>query len=325
MPSELRAGLIGCGSIGRVHTECLSKLDGMKMVAFCDQYPAAADLLLRDFGGDYATDDAERIFRDDSIDVVYICTHHDTHSLLAVKACEAGKHLMIEKPLALTVAECYRVGEAVGKSGVKLMTAFKMRYYPMVHRAKEFIPKPTMTIAQMMDARWPDDLWAQDPVKGGGNVLSQGCHTMDLVYYLNESEPLRIYAEGGTLTHRSTPVIDNIVATILFTNGSIAGVAQGDSGQTPFVSKFSFQILDGVKSVHLHDRLKKGTFFDGRETATLSDAEEYGFLEENRDFIRSLKDGTPPPIDHRDGLRATLLVLKAFDSIRTGQPQEVVL
>ena len=320
---ELRAALIGCGSIGRVHTECLAKLDGMKMVAFCDKVSEAAEKLCREFGGKYSTDDFDRVLRDDSIDAVYICTHHDTHSAFAIKACEAGKHIMIEKPLALTVEECYRVGEAVEKSGVKLMTAFKMRYYPMVRRAKEFLPKPLVTIAQMMDARWPDDLWAQDSVKGGGNVLSQGCHTMDLVYYLNESEPLCIYAEGGTITHKETSVIDNIVATIAFHNQSIASVTQGDSGQTPYVSKFSFQILDGMKSVHLHDRLKKGTFFDGEKTTTLSDEEEYGFLEENRDFIRSLRENTPPPIDHRDGLRATLLVLKAFDAIRTRQPQEI--
>jgi predicted dehydrogenase len=321
--SELRAALIGCGAIGRVHTECLSKLDGMRMVAFCDQVSAAAEKLEREFGGAYYTDDAGRILRDDSIDAIYICTHHDTHSTLAIKACEAGKHIMIEKPLALTVEECNRVGEAVEKSGVKLMTAFKMRYYPMVKRAKEFIPKPLVTVAQMMDGRWPDDLWAQDRIKGGGNVLSQGCHTMDLVYYLNESEPTRIYAEGGTMTHKDTIVIDNIAATIVFRNQSIASVTQGDSGQTPYVSKFSFQVLDGVKSVHLHDRLKKGTFFDGEKTTTLSDNEEYGFLEENRDFIRALRENVPPPIDHRDGLRATLLILNAFEAIRTRQPKEI--
>jgi predicted dehydrogenase len=78
-----------------------------------------------------------------------------------------------------------------------------------------------------------------------------------------------------------------------------------------------------VKSVHLHDRLKRGTFFDGEKTTTQSDSEEYGFLEENRDFIRALSENVPPPIDHRDGLRATLLILNAFEAIRTRQPQEI--
>ena len=215
MPSDFRAAIIGCGFIGATHAQCLAQLDGMKAVAFCDLSLDRAKCLCEKFGGEYYTDDVEKIFQDDSIDVVYIGTHNDTHSTLAVKACESGKHIMMEKPLALTLEECTRVSEAVERSSVKLMTAFKMRYYPMVQRAKEFIQRPLVTVGQMMDSRWPDDHWANDPVKGGGNVLSQGCHTMDLIYYLNESEPVRIYAEGGNLHHPKLDIIDNIVATIL--------------------------------------------------------------------------------------------------------------
>ncbi len=325
MSQELRAAVIGCGAMGEIHTQCLAQLDGMKMVAYCDTFVDRAKTLHHKYGGSYCTSDPEQIFRDDTVDAVYICTHHDTHSKMAIKGCETGKHMMIEKPLALSLEECYRVGEAVEKSGVKLMTAFKMRYYPMVKRAKEFIQKPLVTIAQMMDARWSDEIWANDPVKGGGNVLSQGCHTMDLIYFFNHCEPVRVYAEGGNMHHPHLNIIDNIVATVLFENGCIAGVTQGDSGDTPYVSKFSFQMMDGLRSVHLHDRMKTGVFFDGEKTEVHRDTEEFGFLEENRDFIRTLQTGAPLGANHRDGLRATVLILKAFDAIRTGQAQEVKL
>src|SRR5437588_150285 len=82
-------------------------------------------------------------------------------------------------------------------------------------------------IVLVMDTHWPDDFWGQDAVKGGGNVLSQGCHAMDLLCYLNRSEPVTIYAEGGTYTHHDTSVIDNMVTTIRFTNGHLASVVQG--------------------------------------------------------------------------------------------------
>jgi predicted dehydrogenase len=259
--------------------------------------------------------------RDDAVEAVYICTYHDTHSALAIQAARAHKHVMIEKPLALTLGECYEVGNAVEQHGITLMTGFKMRYYPSVARARQFIPSPIVTIAQMMDARWPDNFWANDPRKGGGNVLSQGCHTMDLVCHLNGSMPIRIFAEGGNFTHPGLDIVDNIVATIGFENGAVANVTIGDSGQTPFVSKLSFQITDGQRSAHLRNRLKTVTLFDGENTTDVSDPEEYGFLEENLDFIRSLINKKPPPITHSDGLRATLLVLKAFESLRTVQPQ----
>jgi myo-inositol 2-dehydrogenase / D-chiro-inositol 1-dehydrogenase len=155
--------------------------------------------------------------------------------------------------------------------------------------------------------------------------LSQGCHTMDLVYFLNESEPVRIYAEGGNFTHAGLNIIDNIGVTITFANGSIATVVQGDSGQTPFVSKFSFQIMDGMRTAHLHNRLKTATMHDGATVTTHEDPDEYGFLEENRDFVRALQRNEDPPITHKDGLRATLLILRAFESLKTRSPQTISL
>jgi predicted dehydrogenase len=321
MPNPVQVAIIGCGRMGETHAECLSRIEGAAIRAFCDSNEERARALCAKFGGAYASSDPGSVMRDDAVEAVYICTYHDTHSALAIQAARAHKHVMIEKPLALTLGECYEVGNAVEQHGITLMTGFKMRYYPSVARARQFIPSPIVTIAQMMDARWPDNFWANDPRKGGGNVLSQGCHTMDLVCHLNGSMPIRIFAEGGNFTHPGLDIVDNIVATIGFENGAVANVTIGDSGQTPFVSKLSFQITDGQRSAHLRNRLKTVTLFDGENTTEVSDPEEYGFLEENLDFIRSLINKKPPPITHSDGLRATLLVLKAFESLRTVQPQ----
>jgi predicted dehydrogenase len=177
----------------------------------------------------------------------------------------------------------------------------------------------------MMDARWPDEFWANDPQKGWGNVLSQGGHSVDLVCYLNRSEPVRIYAEGGNYTHPGLKIVDNIVATLVFANGSIASLAQGDSGATPFVSKFSFQVLDGTKTAHLRNRLRTVTLYDGADVSVYEDPEEYGFMEENKDFIHAVQTGEPPPITYRDGMRATLVLLKAMESLQSGTPQTITL
>ncbi len=325
MPTPVRIAIIGCGAIAATHAECLSGIDGASMVGFCDADLSRAATFCRKFGGAYATDDAERVFRDDGVDAVYICTHHDSHSSLAVRAARAGKQVMMEKPLALTLQECDQVASAVEKSGIMLMMGFKMRYYPSVARVKEFIPRPLVTVGQMMDSRWPDDFWANDPVRGGGNVLSQGGHTIDLVCYLNGAEPVRVYAEGGDFTHPDLAIVDNIVATVQFANGSVASIVQGDSGATPFVSKFSFQLMDGRKTAHLHNRLKTVTLSDGERVETHEDPVEYGFLEENRDFIRSVRERKPPRITSRDGLRATLVLLRALEALKTGQPQTITL
>jgi predicted dehydrogenase len=323
MSTPVRIGIIGCGAIAETHAECLSQIEGASLAAFCDAETARAAQFSQKFPGSYAAEKPEKLFGDDSIDAIYICTHHDSHGALAVRAATAGKHIMMEKPLALTVSECEQVGNAVEKSGITLMVGFKMRYYPSVARARQFIPRPLVTIAQMMDARWPDDFWANDPLKGGGNVLSQGGHSVDLLYYLNCSEPVRVYAEGGNFTHPGLNIVDNIVATIQFANGSIASLVQGDSGATPFVSKFSFQLIDGKKTAHLRNRLKTVTLFDGTDVSVHEDPDEYGFMEENKDFIKAIQLGQPPPITYRDGMRATRVLLKALESLRTGKPETI--
>jgi predicted dehydrogenase len=322
---ELKAGVIGCGEMGKIHTDCLSKLDGMKMTAFCDVNPGNAKKLFNTYGGDYFTDNLERVLKDDSLSAIYVCTYHDTHAELAKKCCSYGRNVMMEKPLALTVRENYEVAEAIEKSDTLFMVAMKARFFPSVKKAKEFIKDPLVVIGQMMDVRWGDDFWANDPLKGGGNVLSQGCHTMDLVYYLNNSEPDEIFAFGGNLNHPKLNIIDNITAVIKFKNNSVANVTQGDSGFAPLVSKFSFQVFDGIKTVHLFNRLKSGKYHDGKNTFDHEDQEELGFLEENKYFIDCLKTKTKPFVSWKDGLRATLMVLKAFESIKTNEPQKISL
>ncbi len=315
----IRLGLIGCGKLGRIHAECIAKIEDAAFAAYSDVNEDAAKSFLQEFGGDYACVDTRQIFMDDNIDAVYICTRHDSHAGLAIAAAEAGKHVLVEKPLALREEECEAVAEAVIRNGIYLMPAFKMRYYPLIRQAHAFIPQPQILVGQMMDGRWPDDIWPQDPVQGGANVFSQGCHTTDIIRYLAGSEPKRIWAAGGALTHPGHPCIDQCVATIQFANGHVGSWIQGDSGPATFPSKFFFELFGDGKSVQLHDRLKKATFFDGEKSWTEERTEEEGMQLENEAFIAALREDREPELTAYDGLQATRIVLAADRAIRTGE------
>ena len=316
-------GLIGCGGLARAaHCTSIAKIPEAQFLAYADINEAAAQSALRDFGGDYATVDPEKLFQDSRLDAIYICTRHDSHAPLAIAAAQAGKHIFIEKPLALTLEECEAVADAVKRAGVYLMPAFKMRYYPLVRKAHEFIPQPQVLVGQMLCGRWGDDNWAQDPVQGGANVHSQGCHTTDILRYLAGSEPKRLWAAGGMLTHPGHPCIDQCVASIQFANGHIGSWIQGDAGESPFTSKFFFELYgSNGRSVQLYDRLKKATFYDGKETWTEERPEEEGFQLENEAFIAALKEGREPELTAHDGIQATRIVLAADRAIRTGEVQ----
>src|SRR5690606_27794676 len=128
-----------------------------------------------------------------------------------------------------SIEDCEAIASAVEETGVFLMPAFKMRYYPLIRKAHEFIPQPQVLVGQMMDARWGDAHWAQDPVRGGANVHSQGCHTTDILRYLSGSEPKAIWAAGGALSHPGHPCIDQCVASIMLENGNVVSWIQGDA------------------------------------------------------------------------------------------------
>lgn len=320
---RVRIAIIGCGALGRTHAECLAQIPGAALTAYADVVEAAATDLLRDFGGSYATPDSARVINDNTIDAIYICTRHDSHARLAMAAAQAGKHLLIEKPLALSLQECEAVAGAVKRSGVHLMPAFKMRYYPLVQRAREFIPQPQVLVGQMMDNRWSDSFWAQDPMQGGANVHSQGCHTTDLLRYFAGSEPGRVWAAGGAMTHPGHPCIDQCVAAFQFENGTVASWIQGDAAIGQFTSKFFFELFGEGKSVQLHDRLKKAAFSERTKSWVEERPEEEGFQLENEEFIGALLAGRAPALNARDGLQATRMVLAADEAIRTGAVQEI--
>jgi predicted dehydrogenase len=320
---NLRFALIGCGGLGRVHAQCVAQIEGASFVAYADVSEKAAEACLDEFGGEYSTTDVNRLWNDDSINAIYICTRHDSHASLAIAAARAGKHILIEKPLSLNLEECEAIAQAVKESGVFLMPAFKMRYYPLLQKAHAFIPQPQVLVGQMMDVRWADDIWPQDPVQGGANVHSQGCHTTDIIRYLAGSEPKVLWATGGMLTHPGHPCIDQCVAAIQFENGHVASWVQGDAAEGPFTSKFFFELFGDGKSVQLYDRCKKAMFRDGDKTWTEERDDEEGFLLENREFIAALRENREPELTAQDGIQATRLVLAADKAIRTGEVQRL--
>jgi len=323
MKQPVQIGIIGCGHFASVHCEALKGMDTARLSAFADIDVGKAEELRDKYDCNaYTSDNVERIFKDPQIDAVYICTQHDTHAGLCVAAARHGKHVMVEKPLALTVEDCRRVEAAVLKYKITLMPAFKMRFYPMVLKAKELIPSPLMITMQMMDDRWRDDLWPNDPVKGGGNIISQGCHSCDLLSFMAGAEPENVFAQGGCF-YSKTGVPDNIAATFRFANGCVGSWVQGDAHSSPSVSKFFLQLFSEGKSVALTHRLTRLTYSESGKPNQYFCGTESGVSEENRAFINALRTDLPPPVVCRDGLRATLMPLRAFRSIETNQAQAI--
>ncbi|NUQ02220.1 MAG: Gfo/Idh/MocA family oxidoreductase [Armatimonadetes bacterium] len=333
MSRVIRAGVVGCGGRGKLYARLAAGMDDLEVVAFADVNRAGAETALAEFGGDYATAEIERIWADESLEAVVIATWHDTHTPFCQAAAAAGKHIFIEKPLALTVAECEAIGESVRRAGVKLVAGFKLDFCPVVRAVKERVGTPWLLTGQMMDNPWPTTHWATQPGTGGGNVLSQGCHTADLLRFLAGAEPVKVAGFGGTFSGQHPAVIDNVVASIAYANGAVASLVQGDLGENRQLSKFFFQVWgrDGAWA-HLDTRLHRAVVYRrGAEPEEIVAAQlgsddrlviegDYGVL---RAFVEAVKGDGPAEPGVLAGTQATRTITGIFESIRTGQVVEL--
>ena len=170
MSASVNMALIGCGGMGRSHLRRARELSELNFVGYVDAFEDAAASACQEFGGRYHTTDVETVWRDDDIDAVLIATHHDSHTPFAIQAAEAGKHIFLEKPMALTIEECLEIEEAVANAGVKLMMGFKFRFAPLVAKVKEVISRPLVTVGQSLHPNMKG--WPLTPERGGGPVLS---------------------------------------------------------------------------------------------------------------------------------------------------------
>lgn len=342
----VNVALIGCGYIGARHAQSLARLPGARIAAFVDQdVTRATDL--RQARGDAdarATADVDAAVQSSDIDAVIIATHHDSHAALAVAAARAGKHLFVEKPLALTDAACREIEEAVAAAGVQGVVGFQTRHAPLVRRAIEWVPRPRVVFGQLIVGRWDDASWAQHPATGGGNVLSQGVHGFDLLAHMAGAPPAVIFAEGGAITHdpATTSVIDTVLATVRFANGVVGSAIIGDFGPSPWTQAGLYGLFDAAgRSATLHhfsEGLSLGTagsqvipFEPAREPAqelTIADLppaerdDPHGYAALMAEFVACARENRPPRVAAgiRDGRLATAAVLAAFESIRAGLP-----
>jgi len=335
MADMVNVAIFGCGNMGSTHARRLSKLENVHLRYLVDANKESALKLQKEVNAELVTEDFNKVLDDKNVDVVIICTHHHLHAPMSISAAQAGKHVFCEKPLALNVEECLSIAEAVEKSGIKFMMGFQARFSPFVLKIKEVVPKPWVTIAQLVDPKWGEDLWANDPVEGGGNVLSQGCHCFDATCFLNGSKPVSIYSEGGNLHHLSLPIIDSVVSTMRFDNGSVANVTIGDFGNPALMGKSAYQVFAGNVTATLFNYYSEPEVrLWGAEPAriTMDDLPgcndsymAHGYTQQ----MHALIDWVSKDIDPvnaakvRDGVLATELAIKAFESIKTHQAQDL--
>jgi predicted dehydrogenase len=228
----VRTALIGCGKVGGLHAAALSSQSEAVLVAVCDASLERAQSFAGRYGGK-AYQDTSRMVRESGAEAVFICTPHPLHAGPAVLAAEAGLHVLVEKPMAATLADCEAMLSAARKSCVKLSVMSQRRFYEPVQRIKAAIDagkigRPVLGVFLMFS--WRDQAYYQsDPwrgkwaTEGGGVLVNQSPHQLDLLrWFMGEVE--EISGRWANLNHPYVEVDDTAVATLRFRNGGLGSI-----------------------------------------------------------------------------------------------------
>ncbi len=322
-------GVIGCGSFARgIHLPNIAKLPQFELKAVADLNNELAEKAAKDFGASYGTSEYERLLEDDDIELVVICTPHNSHASLALEALNAGKHVLVEKPMALRLEEIPPLIEAVRSSNLVFSVGLNRRYSPLIQKAKDLMvgrKGPSMLSYRIVDQLWQHP-WALDPEVGGGRILSETVHVFDVCAYLLGSEPNRIFAEGGALTHPDMPdTQDNAIMVLKFDDGSIVSIVHGDLGNAAY-PKERIEMFIGGKTIVIDN-------FEHLEAVGFGDPIHIRLPEVDKGFVQELEalscaiegNASGDLVTVIDGARSVLCAIKAIESIKTGLPQKIEL
>jgi predicted dehydrogenase/threonine dehydrogenase-like Zn-dependent dehydrogenase len=319
-PGTARVALIGAGSFARRTLIPALQADGADLVAIASERGlTAADAASR-FGFGRAATEGE-ILADESIDAIVIATRHANHAALAAEGLRAGKAVFVEKPLALDHESLADVESAL-TSGGPLMVGFNRRFAPLaerLHRELEHVGAPAL-LARVNAGPLPADHWLHDPEEGGGRLLGEACHFVDLLSYLADSAPVSVYAVAVPKSGRGLELSDDVVATLRYANGAVGTLLYSGSGDASLakerIEAFGgglAAVLDDFRRLELH-RNGKRSVVKGRQ--------DKGHRAEIARFLQAVRgEAEPPPaVSYLSSTSATLALA---DSLRAGNAVSV--
>lgn len=325
--SEVRLGLVGAGGFTTsTLLPAIRGIPGLARVGIASASGLSAHGAGKRFGFSYCATDANEILRDESIDTVAILTRHNLHARQVIAALEAGKNVFVEKPLCLTEEEldeivaAYQSHATNGKEPLALMVGFNRRFAPFVLELKrhlENVHEPLLLNCRVNAGFIPGDHWTQDPAIGGGRLLGEGCHFIDLVTYLAASLPVRVVTralpDSGRYSH------DNLLVTIEFANGSVGTISYVANGDKSF-GKELIEAFGGGLSARMDDYRSLVVRHGRKRTArTARLRQDKGHRAEWEAFVAHLTGKAPAPIAFQELVVSTRATLAAQRSLRSGE------
>ena len=315
--SGLGVALVGASNIARwAHMPSLPKGSGVSLQAVYSASGARGKNYAQRFGARYSTSDYECILADPDVDAVLITTRNQHHARQALAALKAGKHVFVEKPMALTEQECRLLVQATGASGRVLTVGFNRRFAPDYRKQKEYLGRrkgPAVIHCRMNSPGISGTYWMADPSIGGA-ILGEACHFVDLMYWLLDSEPVSVTAYSLPIGKQEPVGENNLAAVFEFADGSIGSLTYCTIGSRTSGGERVEAFAAGGAVVC--ENFKRTTTMGAVKRSTSRWFAEKGYAAQMEAFLAAVREGRAAPVTVRDGARATLGCLRMLESAR---------
>jgi predicted dehydrogenase len=280
-----RVAMIGAGNFAtRVILPALVGTERVALAGIATASGATARQVAERFGFTYATSDTEALLADPEVDAVIVATRHDSHAGLAARALRAGKATFCEKPLATTWEGLEDVAAAYAEHPAPLLVGFNRRFSPLTEELRRALPPgvPRAIVCRVNAGPMPRDHWMRDPVAGGGRIVGELCHFLDLACHLAEGRPVRVSAEA-LAGPDPIEMSDSLVVQVSFACGSVASLQYLANGN-PRVAKERVEVFAGGTVGLIDDFRRLELSSAGRRTTRSLRRQEKGHREEMRTF-----------------------------------------
>lgn len=351
----IRFAIIGCGKVSALHAKALENAKGCSLVAVSGHHLDKAEA----FGHTWnipSYDDITRMVREQKVDVAVITTPHPIHKENAITALKAGANVLIEKPMAVTVAECEEILETAGKLGKKVGVISQRRWYPACMRIRHAIDDGKIgrpMLGQLTMLGWRDEkYYSSDPwrgkwdTEGGGVLINQSPHQLDLLHwYLGPVK--EVFGFWKNINHPYIEVEDTAVASVLFKSGAMASILVSNSQKPGIYAKVH---IHGDKAYSTGVQTDGGAMFiagmsgitdppindlwtipgeegnldlwkaeDSKFFSTI-DATWYFFQKQEEEYAKSLLTGEKMMSDGIEGMETVRLIEGIYKSQKSGKP-----
>jgi len=315
--SQINLALIGAGNFAQsTILPVLKKYKNLNIAAILVAKSHLSKNIAEKFGIKKCFSNSDLIFKDKAISAVIIATRHNLHAPYVIESLKNNKHVYVEKPLAMNEEELREIIHIRNMTKGDVLVGFNRRFSPFIDECRKFFPQKNvpMFILYRINAGFvPANNWVQNPEEGGGRIIGEVCHFVDLCQFLCNSNYKSIYAQNIG----SDELRDNISITIKFDNGSLANVNYISTGDKNY-PKERMEIFC-QDSIAVIDDFKKLELIREGKSKTYKSIQDKGHKRQIELWLKSIEGGLPIPVPFTDSVNSTIATFMIHQSLNKGK------